>query len=193
MAADDHERVEVASREELRRWLEQNHTQTASIWLVTWKKAAGTKYLPYDDIVEEALCFGWVDSLPRALDDKRSMRRLSPRQKGSGWSAVNKRRIAKLEKAGLMTEAGRRAVRQAKADGSWNALDEAEKGVIPDDLAAALKKNGKAAAHFDAFPPSVKKGILGWIGQAKRPETREKRIRQTAEMAAGNKRAMFES
>lgn len=188
----DHDRVEVTSRAELRDWLAANHRQTDSIWLVTYKKAAGDKYLPYDEIVEEALCFGWVDSLPRKLDETRSMLRLSPRKKGSAWSAINKLRIAKLEEAGLMTAAGRAAVASARKDDSWSFLDDVEKGVIPDDLADALAANGQAAQYFDAFPKSVKRGILEWIKQARRPQTREKRIRQTVDMAAENKRAIFD-
>jgi uncharacterized protein YdeI (YjbR/CyaY-like superfamily) len=184
----DHERVEVTSREDLRRWLEENHGRPDSIWLVTFRKSAGP-VLPYDAIVEEALCFGWVDSLPRALDDTRTMLRLSPRRPKSAWSAINKARVADLTARGLMAPAGIVAVERAKVDGSWAALDAVETLEIPADLAAELERLPPAATHFAAFSRSSRRGILEWIAAAKTEETRRRRIADTARLAADNLKA----
>jgi uncharacterized protein YdeI (YjbR/CyaY-like superfamily) len=182
-------RVQVESRAEWRAWLAANHIQAESIWLVTFKKAAGERYLPYDDVVEEALCFGWIDSLGRTLDHERTMLLLSPRKAGSGWSKVNKERIERLVAEDMMAAPGLAKIERAKADGSWSRLDEVEALVIPDDLAQALSRHEGAAANFEAFPRSAKRGILEWIMQARRPETRAKRIAETALLAAENRRA----
>lgn len=183
------ERVTVGSREELRAWLEAHHEQSESIWLATYKKAAGDKYVSYNAIVEEALCFGWVDSRPAALDELRSMLLLSPRRPGSAWSKLNKDRVKKLRRAGLMTPAGQAKVDQAKADGSWSFLDDVEALVIPDDLGAMLEKDGAAMRNFESFSDSSKKNILQWIKTAKREATRAKRIAETVRLAARGLRA----
>jgi uncharacterized protein YdeI (YjbR/CyaY-like superfamily) len=187
--ADDHPRVEVASRAALRTWLQRNHTRTTSIWLVTWKKSAGERHVPYSTVVDEALCFGWIDSLPRKLDAERSMVRLSPRKPGSAWSAVNKAKIERLMAEGRMAKAGLAAIERAKADGSWSLLDSIATLAPPPDLAKALAATPRARQHFDAFPPSVRRAILEWITQAKTPETRARRIAETARLAADNIRA----
>ncbi len=183
------EQVEVTSREQWRIWLTNNHTQTDSIWLVTYKKHTGGRYLPYDAIVEEALCFGWIDSLPRKLDADRTMLLLSPRRPKSPWSKLNKDRVSKMLKQDLMTSAGQEKIDQAKADGSWSFLDDVEALIIPDDLVAALEANSQAKTYFEAFSPSSKKGILQWIKSAKQAATREKRIKKTVELAAQNVKA----
>lgn len=188
-AAANLERVEVKSRSELRDWLTARHGQTDSIWLVTWKKAAGERHVPYEAVVEEALCFGWVDSLPRKLDADRSMLLLSPRKPGSAWSAANKARAERLIAQGLMTPAGLAKIEAAKADGSWTFLDDVESLAVPEDLAAAFAAHPPSADRFEAFPRSVKRGILEWIKQARRPDTRAKRIDETARLAAENRRA----
>ena len=180
------EQVEVTSREQWRTWLTNHHTQTESIWLVTYKKHTGSRYLAYDDIVEEALCFGWIDSLPRKFDADRTMLLLSPRRPKSPWSKLNKDRVAKILSQGLMTPAGQVKIDRAKADGSWSFLDDVEALVIPDDLADALAKNSKAKQYFAAFSPSSKKGILQWIKSAKRANTRQRRIEKTVDLAAQN-------
>jgi uncharacterized protein YdeI (YjbR/CyaY-like superfamily) len=187
---DQYEQVEVTSRQQWRDWLAAHHPQAVSIWLVTYKKHCGENYLGYDAIVEEALCFGWIDSLPRKLDADRTMLLLSPRRAKSPWSKLNKERVAKLEAAGQMTAAGWAKVERAKADGSWVFLDDVEALVIPADLAAALAVNGQAQAYFEAFSPSSKRGILQWIKSAKRSQTRQQRIEKTAAMAAENKKAI---
>jgi uncharacterized protein YdeI (YjbR/CyaY-like superfamily) len=169
--------------------LEKNHARQGGIWLVTFKKHCGDKYVPYDDVVEEALCFGWIDSVTRKLDEDRTMLWLSPRKPGSGWSKLNKERVEKTIAAGLMTPAGLEKIEAAKQEGSWHALDAIEALEIPPDLEAALASYPSARQNFDAFPRSVKRGILEWIATAKRPQTRAKRVEETARLAEDNIRA----
>lgn len=185
----DLKRVEVRSRSELRSWLERNFSQTDSIWLVTYKKAVGEWHVDYASIVEEALCFGWIDSLPRRLDEKRTMLRLSPRKPGSAWSKLNRDRVAKLIKRGEMRPPGLAAVARAKKDGSWSKLKASDSGAIPSDLRQAFARHPGSKALFAAFPPSSKRSILEWILSAKAPETRAKRVEETARLAAQNVRA----
>jgi len=186
---DDKKQIQIENRAEWRAWLEANHTQTTGIWLVTFKKHCGEKYVSYDEVVAEALCFGWIDSRPRKLDVDRTMLWMAPRKPKSGWSRVNKERMARMETAGLMTTVGRAKVAAAKTDGSWSALDAIENLEIPDDLTAEFAKYDTAEAHFLAFPRSAKRGILEWISTAKRPATRAKRIAETARLAQDNIRA----
>jgi uncharacterized protein YdeI (YjbR/CyaY-like superfamily) len=180
------ERVQIESRAELRAWLEANHTRTEGIWLVKFKKHVADKYVTWDQVVEEALCYGWIDSRTRKLDDDRTMFLLSPRRAGSPWSRRNKEHVERLLAAGLMRPPGLAAIEQAKKDGSWAVYDEIEDRVIPEDLAAALAENETAAQHFAAFGDSAKKRILWWIKTAKRSETRQKRILETVELAEHN-------
>ncbi|MEM1286098.1 MAG: YdeI/OmpD-associated family protein [Pseudomonadota bacterium] len=187
--AEDLEQVEVKSRAGLRARLTANHHQTESIWLITYKKAVPDWYVDYDTIVEECLCFGWVDSLTRAKDDQRSMLLLAPRKTSSAWSGSNKRRVEKLLAAGLMESPGLAKIEAAKANGMWTFLDDVEAVISPPDLVEALERYPDAKAHFDAFPRSPKRGILEWIKQAKKPETRAKRIEETASLAQDNTRA----
>lgn len=182
------ERVEIANRDELRRWLTTHQRQTVSTWLVTWKRP-DLRYLPYDTIVEELLCFGWVDSLPRKLDERRSMLLISPRKPNSAWSKVNKDRAERLIAQGLMTASGLTKIEHAKANGVWTKLDAVEALKIPADLLQAFEAHPPALANWHAFPRSVKRGILEWIMQAKKTETRAKRIAETAEKAERGERA----
>ena len=183
-------KVEVKIRSELRSWLEANHLQESGIWLVTYKKNS-SYYLPTQDIVQECLCFGWIDSLPRKLDETRTMLYISPRKEGSNWSRVNKDYVAKLKRAGLLQEAGIQKIEQAKKDGSWTFLDDVEALILPDDLKLAFSKNSIAYKNWQAFPNSAKRGILEWIKNAKRSETRMKRIKQAVSKAANNVRANY--
>jgi uncharacterized protein YdeI (YjbR/CyaY-like superfamily) len=184
---DDLRRIEPASQAEWRQWLTDNHASKDSIWLVMPKKASGLPGVAYSDAVDEALCFGWVDSLPRKLDDKRSLILMSPRKPKSNWSAVNKAKVARLETAGKIAAPGQAMIDLAKANGTWNALDRVNALETPDDLAAAFTP--QAAVFWDAFPRSTKRGILEWILNAKSAETRAKRIAETAAKAAENLRA----
>jgi uncharacterized protein YdeI (YjbR/CyaY-like superfamily) len=181
--------VEVTRLSQWRAWLKANHTRRASVWLVTYKKGTSRPHLRYDDAVSEALCWGWIDSLPRKLDDERTMLRFSPRSKNTGWSALNKQRVEQMIAAKRMQPAGMAKIEAAKADGSWNRLDVVEALEVPPDLVAAFKTLPGSAKTFDAFPRSVKRGILEWIQAAKKPETRAKRIIETATLAAQGKRA----
>ena len=186
--AETAEKVEVKTRSNLRAWLQANYHQNKGVWLVTYKKPHDY-YLPYNDIVEECLCFGWIDSLPRKLDEQKTMLYISPRKKGSNWSKANKDRVDRLQKAELLHQAGLQKIEQAKQDGSWSFLDDVEALILPDDLKLALSNNTIAQKNFAAFPPSSKRGILEWIKNAKRPETRAKRIQNTVAKAAKNIKA----
>lgn len=181
--------IHPTSRVAWRTWLERHHTQTEGVWLVSYKKATGKPRFEYEASVEEALCFGWVDSKVNKLDDERSMLWFAPRQPRTGWSRPNKERVERLLAAGLMHPAGLAKVEQAKADGSWSALDGVEALEVPPDLSDALAAYPQAAAHFDAFPRSVKRNILEWILTAKKADTRAQRIDETARLASQNVRA----
>jgi uncharacterized protein YdeI (YjbR/CyaY-like superfamily) len=181
--------IHPQSRAEWRKWLEENHMRTEGVWLISYKKATGKPRFDYAEAVEEALCFGWIDSKPAKLDEERSMLWFTPRKGGTGWSKLNKERVDKLINAGLMAPAGLAKAEAAKKDGSWNALDAAEALEIPPDLAKAFSKNKIAEGYFNEFPRSVKKAILEWISSAKRPETRAKRIEETVTKAEQNIRA----
>ncbi len=183
-------RVEISSRQQWRQWLHANWRQSDSIWLVTHKKSEGDKHVPYAAVVEEALCYGWIDSLPRKLDARRGMLLLSPRRAGSPWSALNKRRVASLLKQGLIMPPGQAKIDAAIADGSWTVYDKAESLEEPADLTAALRAVGtEAVTNFRAFSPSSRRGILWWIASAKRDETRARRLAETARLAAQNIKA----
>ena len=181
--------IHPETRTAWRTWLEQNQTRTEGIWLISYKKATGKPRFDYDEAVEEALCFGWIDSKANKLDQERSLLWFAPRRKGTGWSKLNKQRVERLIQQGLMMPAGLAKVEAAKADGSWNALDAIEALEIPPDLEQALTTFGEAKQNFEAFPRSVKRGILEWIAAAKKPETRAKRVEETAQLAAKNLRA----
>jgi len=187
--ADAYPRTELDRREEWRAWLAEHHADLSGTWLVSFKKASGRPATGYEASVEEALCFGWIDSLTRRLDAERSMLLFTPRKPGSNWSRPNKERIERLLAAGAMEPAGLAAVERAKADGTWTALDDVEDLVVPDDLAAAFAERPGAAEAWEAFPRSVKRGVLEWILVAKRAPTRAKRIEETAEKAARGERA----
>ncbi len=180
--------IQPATRAAWRRWLERHHTRDKGVWFVYFKKSSGKQRFTYDDLVEEALCFGWIDGQARTLDAERAMLWLSPRKPKSVWSAPNKVRVARVIAAGLMHPAGQAKVDAAQANGHWTALDATDRLEVPDDLAAALAATPKARAHFDAFPASAKKGVLEWVRQANRPETRARRIAEAARMAAVNER-----
>jgi len=180
---------EAKSRSDWRQWLTQNNLNERGIWLITYKKSSDKPSLPYGDSVEEALCFGWIDSLPRKLDEERTMLYFAPRKPRTNWSKLNKQRVEMMISAGLMVEAGLAKVEAAKADGSWNAPNGVENLEIPTDLLKALADFENASANFEAFPRSAKRGILEWILNVKLAETRTKRVLETAELASRNLRA----
>ena len=181
--------TQPADLEGWRSWLMDHHEKEEGVWLVLFKKGSGRQMYSFNEAVEEALCFGWIDSLPRKLDASRSMLYFAPRKMGSGWSRVNKERIVRMEAAGKMMPAGLAKIEAAKADGSWSKLDAVENLEIPDDLSTTFDKHPSSREYFEAFPRSVKRGILEWILNAKRAPTRAKRIEETARLAANNERA----
>lgn len=186
---DDAPRVHPESIEEWRDWLLAHHDTVPGVWFVSWKTATGKPVVPYERAVEEALCVGWIDATSKTLDDERRMLWFTRRKPGSGWARTNKERIVRLEAEGRMTPAGRAVIDAAKADGSWTLLDDVENLVVPDDLAAAFDRYPGSRAQFDAFPPSARRAILGWIVQAKRQPTRAARLEESARLAAEGKRA----
>ena len=188
-SSDGRPLLQVETQEEWRTWLVQNHGDAAGVWLVSWEKATGKPFVPYTDAVDEALCFGWIDSRVNALDDERSIRLFTRRNPKSPWSRINKDKVARLMKQGLMAEAGASAVVVAQSNGSWTVYDEIEDLVIPSDLASALADNQTASACFENFPASSRKNILWWIKSARKPETRAARVSKTVELAAENRMA----
>jgi uncharacterized protein YdeI (YjbR/CyaY-like superfamily) len=187
---DDRPRVETRSRAAWRAWLETHHASSPGAWVIYRRKAAAEPGDPtYDDVVEEALCFGWVDSRPGAVDEARTSLYFSPRKPGSGWADTNKARVEALAAAGLMAPAGRAVVDRARADGSWDRIAMSEAALEPDDLVAAFERFPGSRANWDAFPRGARRAILQWIEQAKRAETRTARIDETASLAAQGIRA----
>ena len=172
---DDEPRVAVESGDDLDAWLNANHARATGCWVVTWKRHTGRPRPSVEDIVRTALRHGWIDSVPRRLDEDRTMLRVSPRRPGSGWSGVNKRHVAALEADGLMTPWGQAVVDAARADGSWFLLDAVTALEVPDDLAIALDEQGVRGA-WDALSPSVRRGALEQLLTAKRASTRARRI-----------------
>jgi uncharacterized protein YdeI (YjbR/CyaY-like superfamily) len=182
------EQVYVADRAAWRRWLDANHARSPGIWLVFDRKSSRPERLAYGDAVEEALCFGWIDSLVNKLDDTRYVQLFTPRKPKSTWSRSNKIRVERLLAEGLMAPAGLASIELAKANGSWSSLDAVEALVMPDDLAAALAAIPGAAEKFAAFSPSARKAYLHWISQAVRAETRAHRVAEVARHAAANRK-----
>lgn len=183
--------VHPESRDAWRAWLAANHATVDGIWLARWTKATGGTPLPYDAIVEEALCFGWIDGLFNTLPDGRHAHLLTPRRKGSGWSRSNRERVERLIANGRMTDAGLAPILAARADGSWSAQDAAEALIEPDELAAALDALPEARRCWDRFPRSPRRALIWWVMSAKRDETRARRIRRIVEEAAQGRRANF--
>ncbi|MFE7845697.1 YdeI family protein [Microbacterium sp. NPDC057407] len=187
-ALDDGEKVEVADAAAWRAWLEANHRTSTGAWLVRARPGSGLTFVEYEDAIRQALCFGWIDGPVRTFDEKTSGLWFAPRRPSSGWAATNKARLIELEAAGLMTEAGIRAVEVAKANGSWTVLDNAEAGIEPDDLRAALDALPAARTAWDGFPPSARKFGITAVDSARRPETRAARIAKIVADAAEGKR-----
>ena len=179
------DQVEVRSRAELRDWLSRNHTQSASIWLVTFKKHKD-QYLDYGDMIEELLCWGWIDSRSRGVDADRTSCLISPRNPKSAWSAVNKAKVAAARASGAMTPAGEALISAAIANGMWEFLDDVERLERPGDLDAMLGKAGLAV--WESWPRSVKRGSLEWIKTAKTEPTRARRIAEVGLAAQEGRR-----
>jgi uncharacterized protein YdeI (YjbR/CyaY-like superfamily) len=174
MSAADYSRVHPKTATEWRRWLRDNHATAKGVWLVAYKAATGKSRLTYEESIPDALCYGWIDSLNKPLDDERTALLFTPRKAGSGWSRTNKVRIARLIKEGRMEAPGLAKIEAAKRDGSWALLDSVEALEVPDDLRRALGVAG--LRKFQALTPGRKKEHLRALVTAKRPETRAKRI-----------------
>lgn len=160
-----------------RAWLEKNHATESELWLIYYKKHCGKKSIRYEEAVEEALCYGWIDSIVKRLDDERYMQKYTPRKRKSIWSKLNKSRVERLVKNGRMTAVGLAVIEAAKKDGSWDRLSAVEEEpVMPDDLADVLSQNASAGRFFHSLAPSYQKQYLWWLLSAKRPETRKKRL-----------------
>ena len=178
------ERFQPADRAAWRAWLETHHATSTGVWAITYRRTAGKPTVAYEDLVEEALCFGWIDSQGSRLDDERSMLRFTPRKKGSTWATTNKARVERLTAEGLMAPAGLRAIAAARADGSWDALNDADALRVPEDLEVALAGDPAAVRGYEALSPSARKALIYWVTSAKRPETRARRIAEIVRYSA---------
>jgi uncharacterized protein YdeI (YjbR/CyaY-like superfamily) len=172
-----------------RDWLSKNHLREKSVWLIIYRKRSATKSVYYPEAVDEALCFGWIDSKPNKRNEESYYQFFSKRNPKSNWSKVNKLKVEKLIAQGQMTELGYAAIAIAKQNGTWEALDKVEQLIVPDDLQALFDQNKQAFAYWQQFAPSSRRGILDWINNAKRPETRAKRIEETVRLASKNEKA----
>ena len=182
--------IDALTRADWRQWLADNHANEKSVWLKIYKKTGSTPSVTYAEAVDEALCFGWIDSLAKKGDnDQYYFQFFAKRNPKSNWSRVNKNKVEKLTAAGLITDAGQAMIDLAKQTGTWAALDDVENLVSPPDLQESLDANPVAKAHFDAFPRSAKRGMLEWLLTAKTPTTRAKRIADIVTKAGRNERA----
>ncbi|MEA5425907.1 YdeI/OmpD-associated family protein [Arcicella lustrica] len=172
------------SRENWREWLAENHRSKQSIWLVYYKIQANIPTVSYNDAVDEALCFGWIDSTKKSLGNDTFMQFFSKRKPNSVWSKINKGKIQRLIDEGLMTEAGFESIEKAKQNGSWSILDEVEELIIPEDLENEFNTKSGSKDFFLSLSKSVRKAILQWLVLAKQAETRQRRITEIAELAS---------
>lgn len=177
------------NRKAWRKWLEKNHQKEKAVWLIIFHKKSETVSVNYPDAVEEALCFGWIDSVPNKRDSESQYLYFSVRKPKSNWSKANRERVERLSAQGLIMPAGQAMIDLAKRTGTWEALVPMEDGVLPDDLAKAFARNKKALQNFEALTASAKRIILEWLASAKRPETRAARIAEIVSKAAENKKA----
>lgn len=173
-----------ASLQEWRQWLEENHRSKQSIWVLYYKKKSNVASITYTDAVDEALCFGWIDSTRRAVDDHTFIQFFCKRKPNSVWSKINKAKVQRLIDAGLFAQAGHESIEIAKQNGSWAILDDVEELIIPEDLEKEFETKEGSMDFFLSLSKSVRKSILQWLVLAKRPETRKKRITEIAELAA---------
>jgi uncharacterized protein YdeI (YjbR/CyaY-like superfamily) len=180
---ENFEKVEIVSTEELRSWLLDNHQQTESVWLVTYKKVEPTKYVSRWDVLDELLCFGWIDGIRRKLDDTRTMQLISPRRV-EHWTRTYKERAARLIEEGRMHEAGLKSIAISKSNGLWNFMDDVDNLIIPQDLSDALSTREGATDFFNAINDSSKRFVLRWIKLAKTEKTRKNRIEKIAQLSA---------
>lgn len=186
-APDGRTMVEVSSAAGLRRWLEKHYAQSESVWLVTFRKSAGERYVSTADVLDELVAFGWTDGIRRKIDDERTMQLISPRRT-KPWAKTYKDRAERLIGEGRMHRAGQAAIDEAKATGAWDSMADVDALVIPDDLQESLVAQPPALDNFLAFPPSIRRNILRWIAMAKTDTTRTRRINRIRVDAAANVR-----
>ncbi len=189
MEKEDFKSIYLESRNAWRSWLKENHASEKNVWLKIYKKQSQIPSVYYDEAVDEALCFGWVDSSIKKGNDEFYYQFFAKRNPKSNWSRVNKAKIEKLINEGLMAESGLKMVEIAKETGTWTALDDVENLISPTDLQEKLDQNPMAESYFEAFPRSVKRSILEWLLNAKQVETRQKRIEEIVSLAKKNERA----
>ena len=181
--------IHFENRRAWRRWLEENHDKASEIWVIYYKKHTKKPTVQYDEAVEEAICFGWIDSTVRTIDDERYMQKYTPRNKTSLWSELNKKRARKMIKTSRMTDAGRIKIEEAKKNGRWDKANSASRQhEMPPELEEALKANKTAWENFNNFAPSYRNIYAGWVASAKRQETREKRIKEVVKRSARNEK-----
>jgi uncharacterized protein YdeI (YjbR/CyaY-like superfamily) len=184
MEPTDTEIFYPASRKAWRNWLKKNHVKKPSVWLIFYKKGSDVSTLSWSDAVEEALCFGWVDSKRKPIDHEKFIQFFSKRKANGTWSKINKEKIKRLQEAGLIASAGLDVIEKAKQNGSWEILDQVEELIIPEDLKKAFKKKSGSLLYFSGLSKSVRKMLLQWLVLAKRAETRQKRIDELADLAS---------
>lgn len=180
---DNFQKVEVSSARELRAWLEQNQLQEESVWLVTFLKIVPEKYLSTGEVLNELVCFGWIDGIRRKLDETRTMQLISPRRV-QHWAKTYKDRAAKLIGEGRMHEAGLRSIELSKQSGLWDFMDEVDQLIVPKDLQEELDKHAGAKEFFYAINDSSKRFVLRWLKLAKTEKTRKARILELAQLSA---------
>ena len=180
---ENFEQVVVENQAALREWLLEHHQQEASVWLVTYKKSEKEKYVSREEVLDELLCFGWIDGIRRKRDEKTSMQLIAPR-KTQHWAKSYKERAAKLLEEGKMHAAGQASIDRGKASGLWHFMDDVDALILPEDLKSALKALPPAATFFDSINPSSKRFVLRWIKLAKTEKTRKSRILKIAQLAA---------
>lgn len=176
------------SRANWRSWLMANHESKQSVWVIYYKASTKIPSISWSEAVDEALCFGWIDSTKKTIDQERYMQYFTRRKSNSGWSRVNKEKVVVLIENGCMTKAGLDSIEKAKENGTWSMLDDIEQLIIPEDLKIELSNHENAMAFFQKQSKSIKKVMLHWVVIAKRPETRQKRIKEIAELASQEKR-----
>jgi uncharacterized protein YdeI (YjbR/CyaY-like superfamily) len=175
-----------SSTAEWRQWLLENHEKKQAVWLVLYKKTANKPTIGWGEAVDEALCFGWIDSIAKSIDGERRKQFFSKRKPNGTWSKINKEKVAKFIAEGKMRSAGLKCIEIAKQNGSWTILDEVEALIIPTDLEDAFKEFSGSKDFFLNLSRSNKKAVLQWIVLAKRAETRAKRVNEVAELASKN-------
>lgn len=185
----DYEIFHAESMDDLRAWLAVRHDEAPGMWFASWKPATGRPHVPYADLVEELLCWGWIDSTVKSLDDERRLQLCTPRKAKSTWTRLNRSRIEKMEAAGRMQPAGWRAVEVAKGNGWWTILEPVEDLIEPEVLRVALDAAPAARAFWGGLPASPRKAMLWWVYSAVRDDTRERRVTRIVEEAAAGRRA----